>query len=93
VVKLIYQLFAAVIVTSKPTFDYNALAVIMGPGKNISIPSILYLVFLLAKTGRSRMHRQSYFTSHQQTSSNREELRHNCSCNANTGQAGQKAQG
>lgn len=31
------------IVTSKPTFDYNALAAIMGPGKNISIPSILYL--------------------------------------------------
>jgi hypothetical protein len=43
--KLVYQLFAAVIVTSKPTFDYNALAAIMGPGKNILISSILYLFF------------------------------------------------
>jgi hypothetical protein len=62
-VKLIYQLFAAVIVTSKPTFDYNALAIIMGPGKNISIPSIPYLFGLkltaLECTAKAVSHRIS----------------------------------
>jgi len=62
-VKLIYQLFAAVIVTSKPTFDYNALAIIMGPGKNISIPSIPYLFGLkltaLECTAKAISHRIS----------------------------------
>jgi hypothetical protein len=52
-----------VIATSKLTFDYNALAVIMGPGKNISMSSILYLFWLklaaLECTAKAISHRIS----------------------------------
>lgn len=51
------------IATSKPTLDYNALAVIMGPGKNIPMSSILYLFWLklaaLECTAKAISHRIS----------------------------------
>jgi hypothetical protein len=35
------QLFAAVVATGEPKFDYKKLAVIMGPGENSSMPTVL----------------------------------------------------